>query len=769
MVVSSSIKRRLFWTFGGLAILFGGALVAREVLRQALPRFAEEEFLGSNLAFFVVINVNIIVLLLLGYLIIKNVAKLIFDRRHNILGSKLRTRLVTAFVGLSLIPSVLLFMVAKGIVGSIMQGWFDPQVAATVEGAVGVARYHYREREQSLLRETARIAQEISGQVQFFDARSGEAGSLDGGPLARLLEERRAELGLLRLEVVDEHGQLWAGVADLGSVQDEVTVPGLHSASLKEAISGQAVVRPEQSVNAELFRSYAPIVLRIEQFSEPRQRFALVATERVSPELNGLLTRIIDSYDDYRELGIYRRPLASSYLLSLAVVTLLVVFGAVWVGFFLARSLTVPIQSLAQGTGEVAHGNLGYRIPEVGDDELSVLVRSFNKMTEDLQKTTGELVERRRYMETVLENVGVGVIAVDAQLKVATLNYAAAEMLGISAVGAALNRNLFDAVPLELSNKVKELLEQLQSSVEKVCAENISIYLEEGILHLQVTVTRLVGDGGLTLGAVVLLDDLTELVSAQRMAAWREVARRIAHEIKNPLTPIQLSAQRIQRRFAALRGPVLPGDSERAVVAECTEIIVNQVEALRGLVNEFSQFARMPKADPRPVDLNRVVLESVRMFEQAHADLKFEVELDPEFVTVELDREQIGRVLVNLMDNSVASVRQRLLECGASRGVGVAPESGRIVVRTMFDHAMGMIALSVTDNGIGVPDSDKPKLFEPYFSTKKGGTGLGLAIVGSIVADHNGFVRVRDNKPFGVSVVVQLPLRQVGVRVGNLS
>ena len=269
------------------------------------------------------------------------------------------------------------------------------------------------------------------------------------------------------------------------------------------------------------------------------------------PQLSTALGSVVNAYDDFKELKTYRRPLVSSYFLTLVVITLLIVFAAIWVGFYLARELSIPIGLLAEGTQQVAHGNLKYRIPEIGDDELSVLVRSFNKMTKDLDETTGELESRRRYMETILARVGVGVLTVDTASRLTTCNIAAFDILGIEEGQSVLGRPFRRFLPEGLSNALVEILDKLYCGTEKLLSASISLDLPQGSKHIQLTVTELVDERQHGIGAVVLLDDLTALVSAQRMAAWQEVARRIAHEIKNPLTPIQLCAERLRRRFGA--------------------------------------------------------------------------------------------------------------------------------------------------------------------------------------------------------------------------
>lgn len=750
----------------GVLVVMLGYFLQRDVAE--VPRSGS---IASSLGFFLLINLNIIVVMVLVFLVAKNIITLVLDRRRNILGAKLRTRLVTAFVGLALVPTVLLFLVARGILESVLQGWFSPQIQASVDGALAVAKFHYDASEAQVYRNTHNVAVGLTellpllaanGDLATGDLTTGGGGSyvLDARMkdiLVSFLDEKRTEYGLFELALVDSDGGELVRTSGSDARRGVVKVPGPQLGSVREALNGEILVRPETAAEHEFLRGYAPV--------GRDGRLAIVATSWIVPEMGNVLSSVMNAYDDYKELATYRRPLASTYLLTLVVVTLLTVFAAIWVGFYLARGLTVPIGLLARGTAQLAAGNLEHQIPEVGDDELTVLVRSFNTMTSDLKETTDELVARRRYMETVLESVAVGVISVDRGFAITTCNSVAGEMLALGDSEALRGMDCRRVLPGGLAEQVAALTELLFLGSDKMATANVSVHVHSQRKHLQLSITKLLGESGEYIGAVLLLDDVTELVSAQRMAAWREVARRIAHEIKNPLTPIQLSAQRMQRRFAlGDRQPAEDGD--RALILESTEIIVKQVENLRTLVNEFSRFARMPKSDPRPTDLNRVIVDSVAMFRDAHPEIRFELRLDESLPEFPLDPDQMGRALINLIDNGIASIAESKRDDSGCNGQGADEEGscGVVSIVSEFDRELGLAILSVSDTGLGVAESDRERLFEPYFSTKRGGTGLGLAIVSTIVSDHHGFIRVRDNLPRGAVFVIELPVVERIVR-----
>ena len=409
----------------------------------------------------------------------------------------------------------------------------------------------------------------------------------------------------------------------------------------------------------------------------------------------------------------------------------------------------MPIQELAIATKRIAEGDLEVEISATSDDEIGTLVEAFNKMAadlrtnqshirqanQDLQLSNFELEQRRRYMEIVLKNVTAGVISVDQFGNLTTINKSAEKLLKIK-TSRVLGGNFRDVLGPEHLPLIKDFLKELVDSGKDSIRRQISVTVLENKLTLMVNITTLRDENGEFMGTVVVFDDLTNLLKAQRMAAWREVARRIAHEIKNPLTPIQLSAQRLRRRYLDRF------KADDGVFDECTRMIIKQVDELKNLVNEFSSFARMPASNPTPNLLNEVVAEALVLYQEGHKDIRFVLKTDPQVPQFSLDRDQIKRVVINLLDNAVDAMAG----------------SGEIELETAFNPALQMATLTIADSGCGIPAEDKPRLFEPYFSTKKSGTGLGLAIVSTIISDHNGYIRVRDNYPKGTRFIVELPI-----------
>jgi two-component system nitrogen regulation sensor histidine kinase NtrY len=405
-------------------------------------------------------------------------------------------------------------------------------------------------------------------------------------------------------------------------------------------------------------------------------------------------------------------------------------------GVYLANSMTKPVQDLVDATRAVADGNLDIRIETYSADEIGMLIQSFNRMTEDLHnkqqalnasneelsRINQEIEQRRQYMEIVLRNVAAGVISVDKDGVVTTVNKSAERLLKINP-GKVLGLNFRDVLREKHLEIVKEVVRDLMLSRQDTISRQIFLDIEGARLALHLHLTMLRDEQGDVLGTVLVLDDMTQMMKAQRMAAWREVARRIAHEIKNPLTPIQLSAQRLRKRYLSR----FSGDE--AVFDECTEMIIKSVDELKTLVNEFSNFARMPAIQPEPNDLNALIRETLTLYQEAHRGVAFLFRPDEHLPQIKIDRDQIKRVVINLLENAVAAME----------------EQGEVTISSEYDAELKMASFAVADNGPGITPEDKPRLFEPYFSTKKTGTGLG------------GFVRVKDNKPRGACFVVELP------------
>ena len=685
---------------------------------------------SGNALIFGLININIILIILLIFLIVRNLVKLIFERRRGVVGSKLRTRLVSAFVSLSLIPTVLLFLVSINFLSNSIDNWFSIRIGDALNRTLEVAQIYY----QQSADQAKYYARELSAEI----SKNGLYETEKFIYLKALVDRRHKSYKLNMLDVHIENQKENFAVSDREYPQ---MVPrSLTPKELEDVYAGRELTTIEQAGKGDLIRGVVPIF----SFASPKEVIGVVTASYFFPD--GLVEKISvisKISEEYRQLTLLKTPIKFGYIITLFLVTLLIIFSATWFGLYLAKGITVPIQDLAEATRKIAQGDLNHQINIVADDEIGVLVASFNQMTVDLKKSKQgleranlDLDQRRNYTETILRNVSAGVIAVDGKGIITTINRAAEKMFGIR-TQKVLNRPYEEVLIPEHRLLADEVLREMRERAEGFIEKQLDLTLGEKTMTILMTITAIRDDEGREMGMALVFEDLTKLQRAERAAAWREVARRMAHEIKNPLTPVQLSAQRLQKKYGDRLG------EDDAVFRECTKTIIDQVEVLKNLVNEFSRYARLPVTNLAIHDLNEVVRNSVILFQDAHKEIVFDFQQGADIPKLMLDPEQMQRVMVNLLDNAVAAVDGR---------------TGRIEIRTARSDDGKTVKLSVADNGCGIPSGYKVKMFEPYFSTKRSGMGLGLTIVHSIMADHHGRIGVADNHPSGTVVTLDLPV-----------
>ena len=686
--------------------------------------------ISGNALIFGLINVNIILIILLIFLIVRNLVKLIYERRHGIVGSKLRTRLVAAFVSLSLIPTVLLFLVSINFLSYSIDNWFSIRIGDALNRTLEVAQIYY----QQSADQAKYYARQLSADISKSGLYEGEKFLY----LKALVERRHRTNRLNMLEVHIENQKENVVVRD--REYGQIVPKPLSPKGMEDVFAGRELTTTEQVGSGDLIRGVVPVF----SAASPKEVIGFVTASYYFPA--GLVEKInliSKTSEEYRQLSLLKTPIKFGYIITLFIVMLLIIFSATWFGLYLAKGITVPIQDLAEATRRIAQGDLNHQIDISADDEIGVLVTSFNQMTKDLKQSKQgweqanlDLEQRRNYTETILRNISAGVISIDGNGVITTINRAAEKMLGIR-TQKVLNRRYEEVLIPDHRMLAGEVLREMRESGEGFIEKQIDVTLRGRAMTILMTITVIHDDEGKEMGMAVVFEDLTQLQRAERAAAWREVARRMAHEIKNPLTPVQLSAQRLQRKYGDRLG------EDGGVFQECTKTIIDQVEVLKNLVNEFSRYARLPVTNLAPNDLNGVIRDSVILFQDAHKEIVFDFLQGAEIPKLMLDPEQIRRVMVNLLDNAVAALG------GAN---------GRIEIRTLSDRKGRMAKVEVADNGCGIPPGYQLKMFEPYFSTKRSGTGLGLAIVNSIIADHHGRVGVSDNHPKGTVVTFELPV-----------
>jgi two-component system, NtrC family, nitrogen regulation sensor histidine kinase NtrY len=473
----------------------------------------------------------------------------------------------------------------------------------------------------------------------------------------------------------------------------------------------------------------------------------VVASDYLSGDLASRSRRMTKAYEDYTQLRVLREPLAGVYLSFFLMVTLLILVSSTWMGLFLAKRITRPVQMLSVAAREIGQGRYDQRIEHEATDEFGSMIEAFNAMAAelassrrrleraaiDLERKNQEVDGRRRYIETILERVATGVVSIDPAGRIGTVNSAAMRLLEIDA--STMGRPAVDVFGRQDLKPINGVLDQAARARADAFAQEVALVREGRELHVAAAATRLTTAEGDYEGTVLVLDDVTPLIRTQKVAAWREVARRLAHEIKNPLTPIQLSAERMRRKLAGLGEPL------EGLVQECTSTIIGEVESLKNLVDEFSQFARMPAPRAVPTDLHQLLGDALTLYDGLLTGVTFERRFASELPQVRVDPEQMRRVIVNLVDNAIEATDRR----------------GTIAIETAHDPSNSLVRVTVADDGPGIPPEEREKLFLPYYSTKGRGSGLGLAIVRRIVAEHGGSIDVAENVPRGTRFTIELP------------
>ena len=710
----------------------------------ALLTFAENRIIhfgadfpvSNTILMFILININLLLLILLIFLVFRNLVKLLYDRKRKVMGAKLRTKLVVAFISLTLLPTIVLFFFSINFITTSIDFWFNVPVEQALENSLKVGRrfYHHIEDNNRFFQE--RISVQIM-KKRLLEPANKKALSRYIQIVQRAFNMHAVEVYNLNSERLDAAISKEMENKPLNTISPEV----MHQKIAPQKVRSVS----ERIAHGELMRTIGTL-----PYGAPRQKVAgfVVLTTLIPQDLSEDMRSISRGFEQYQQIKLLRDPIQVSYYITLSIVALLIVFCAIWFGFYLAKSISIPIKELAEGTLKVAEGDLNFSIAPGADDEIGSLVEAFNKMTKDLktgreqlelsahmlQDRNVEIEERRRYMEIVLKNVSAGVITLDADGVISSINKSAENMLKLNPQSIS-NKNytqLLDGAYLKMAD---ELRQELQASRDHSVEVPLRLIIEGRPRSYLIHINELRDEEGNHMGIVMVFDDLTELEKAQRMVAWREVARRIAHEVKNPLTPITLSAQRLKRKYRTMISD--------PVFDECTRTIIDHVDIIRNLVNEFSAFARFPTANPQPGLLPPLIAETIQLYKDGHKNINFETLIAEDTPQLNLDRQQIKQALNNLIDNAIAAITTE----------------GTIKISLTHDPILKMVRLEVADDGQGISDDDKTRLFEPNFSTKKAGMGLGLAIVSTIVADHFGMISVQDNQPRGAKFVVELPVR----------
>jgi PAS domain S-box-containing protein len=719
------------FTFGSLEVPF-----EPKSWRALMPLYAVSSFITAALLVF-------------GLILGRTVLRLWVESTRDQLGARFKTKMVVGAMAISLLPVIFMFFVSYSLINRTLLRWFPRPLEIASE------------RTQELMNDIGRSQlprlRRLAMEVQSMELQSSKQ------PTTTEELQQAFTSGADAVWILDERGDaIRGGVVCDGQSEDRrgtiCTQAGVLGKQARVLPSGAEVW---EAGGKDYFGVRVPILGGLHPGG------FVVAAYRTSPNFLARITDIQAQTREYFQEKQNLRALKKQMLLILFFFTLLLLSAVMWVALFLAKQVTVPIQALAEGTREVSAGNFDYQVPEQPQDELGLLVRSFNAMTSqlrdnrsqidqftrNLQQAVQELERRRQLMETVLENIPTGVISLDANGAILRANTAVARMFGSDARSA---QSLDELLGPEASRILQLLMRR--SLRMGVVSREIETVVSGRILHLAVTASSL-GPRRANSGYVLVLDELTEMLRAQKSAAWQEVARRIAHEIKNPLTPIQLSSQRLSRFLERRDASEVrtPKDVELTkLVHECSRLIEREVSTLAALVNEFSQFVRFPTAKLAPTNANTIVHEAVEVFAGRLDGITLKMTLEENLPAVRADGGLLRSVVVNLIDNAAEA-----LENSSFR---------EILISTCARPEAETIEICVSDTGHGISPQDKDRLFLPHFSTKNRGTGLGLAIAARIVAEHGGSIHVEDNQPVGSRFFVELPaaeLAPAGVTAQN--
>jgi two-component system nitrogen regulation sensor histidine kinase NtrY len=698
-------------------------LTAAAILLQIKYRGFEGP-LPDNILIFILTLANLLLLTAVIFMIGRSLWKLSVERRSNVLGAKFRTKLVAAFVSISFIPTILLFIIGNGMYTRGIERLFSLRLENALQDSVSVSQAYYdRLRGQAL-----DFGRQISRQM----AEGRLLARFDSPLLKEYLGEKAAEYGIGAVELF---GGNRAALARAVTEQ----FPGRTFAATTGDLITRAYATEELTTVTDLGKK-GEIVRAVVPLYAAEDKSRVEGVVSVSYYVPSSLAHKVDEikigYTEYRSSFKNKEWLKMSYRLGFLAVMLTLLLAAIWVALRVAASITVPIRRLAEGTVEVSRGNLDYRIEEQFADEVGMLVESFNGMTADLKHSSERLRQEITNREIILTNIDAGVVSMDRTGRITTINPAAARILGIRAEDV-MNRRYDEAFRFIDLGPIRSLFRKLEEG-HGSAEDELSLAVRGRTLILRMRVSTVRETTGAFLGTVITFDDLTELLRAKKAETWQDVARKIAHEVKNPLTPIKLSAERLRKKYLE-KAP----DFER-VFEESSQTIIQQVDGLKRLLDEFAEFARMPRPNPVSQGLLPVVESVIHLYETAHKDVAFVKDIPGDLPELLLDQEQMKRVFINLFKNAV-----EVMEGGGEIRVSARPAVGD-----------GMVRIEVADNGPGISVEDVSRLFEPYFSRKKKGGGLGLAIVERIIADHNGSIHAEQNHPQGARFIIELPVRK---------
>ncbi len=690
--------------------------------------FSQQLPLNQSIFFFGLINFNLILLLFLCFFILRNLFKTFVRNPTGLVGRSLKSRLSASFLVFSLVPTALMFMIALFYINSSFDRWLSEKMQGALKSALVIQNEYYSTAKRKNFNAAFVLDQRLKGISSLSRKR-------------KIIEAFRKEQSL---DVIEYYQNLEK--ERIISLVENTTVPIIPPPSmelLKWVMNDRVEKSQVESFSqGNLVRVFIPL---------SHEKGIIAVSSFIPISIISKMDDVSLTYEEMRDVNSFQYPLKSIYLISLILTTLMILFCSVWFGVYLSKHLSFSLETLGQATQKIAEGDYQKVSIDSGETEVVQLAENFNLMVSaldhsrrealdannSLKTTLDELDQRQRYIQVVLSSVNTGVISLDSQGKITMVNEKASQLLQINPKDS-INKKIQDILESKHLKLYRQLVKKMKIHRLHSIQKQIVLDNQDPGTPSMLKISSLYNDKIEDIGKVLAFEDLTDVIQAQRAEAWKEVARRIAHEVKNPLTPIKLSAQRLQKKFSEkIKDPAF---------TDCTNMIINQTDSLKSLINEFSQFARLPETKPCLSDLNNLVTKVISLYEQAHRSIVFKTDLDKNLSDFYFDPEQLNRAVFNLIENAVHAVSKK--------------ENPQISTKTQLDSQGELVTLSVIDNGRKVRPDEMKRMFEPYYSKKPGGSGLGLTIVKKIVSDHNGYTRLFQNQPMGLVVQIELPFKR---------
>lgn len=708
-MIYSKYKKEMF--FAGFIVLIFAILF---YLETQLPFFKKFLPIEENKLIVIVLNINLLLILLLMFLIVRTLFKSYIEKKRGIWGSGLKTKLTVTMLIISILPSFALSIIATGFFHISMDKWFGQKIEDTIDSALILSNFYYDNLFSRYEKIGTLIAENIAGK--------------------RLLDKEKELRTFFRY---DRHVRLneFYSIHDLDGNIIISNLPKDIDKKLSAKI--ESALKKDDAIRETIPTKDGEIIISGTKINNEYGMLSaiLLVGDKLEIQSSSKIKEITSTHREFKESRAFKKILKYSFYIPLSLITILTIFFCVWMGIKMATEITVPIERVKEGVSIIAKGKFDINLEDRGKDEIGTLVGAFNSMARELKLTKDEIEEKRRYMEIILDNVATGIISTDKKGDILFLNKAVHNILGLEKknwAGTPLKEVLGSDFKRYMRSFLKEAMRTGNGSVTK----DMRLNLQKDIKYIRTSLTILKDDASKTEGFIITFDDITHVVRAEKLATWREVAKKLTHEIKNPLTPIVLSTERIRRRLLSKLK-----DNDNEILDETTSVIIRSVEDIKGIVNELTKLTHSSQSKSLG-DINDVLEETISIYKNLYHNITFRFE-QTNIPMFRMDKDGIKRAVINLITNSAKAIKNK---------------EGIINIATKYDNDKGIGTIIVEDNGTGIADEDKGRIFDPYFTKDKDGMGLGLAIVHSIILEHHGRIYVEDNVPEGSRFIIEMPV-----------